>query len=199
MMDKARVVLVLHSNNSNSRWLGIRASSSSSSIRVNLNTGTKVVLHKQMHPCLSYRSQSMDTHRPTLLLVIVIMHTHTHTPMHTPMRQREVPQCTPRPSPLRPHSGRAAVALKVKGSIFMVQDLLPTHSRRKCKAISSNRTPRPRTQQGHTKPTLPLDPLAVVLDQSHDLPLPWRLRTSNPMRIRCWLRGRFLRRQGPGA
>src|SRR5260370_20546565 len=133
-MVKALVDLVLHSS---SRWLGIRTSSS---IRVKLKfIGTEVVPHKQMRPCLNYRIQPMDTHRPTLLLFIVTVYTHM------PMRlcQRPAPPCTPCLSQIRPHSGPAAVALKIKSWIIMVQDLLPTHRQRprKCKPIRQSRTP----------------------------------------------------------
>jgi len=130
----------------------------------------------------------MDTHRPLPLVLIIVN-------MPTPhMRQREIPQCMPRLSPLRLHSGLAVVELKVKNSII-IQDLLPTHSQRKL--ISSHCTPRRRTRQELTKSTHPLDPLAVVLDRSHRLLLPWRLGLFLPVRLPRSLQGRSLRRQGP--
>jgi len=146
-----------------------------SSIKVRLMlTGTEVVFHQQMHSRLNHRSQPMDTHR-SLLLVLVIVNVLTPR-----MCQREIPQCMPRLSPLRLQNALVVVALKVKNSII-IQDLLPTHSQRKL--ISSHRTPRRRTRREHTKSTLPLDPLAVGLDHSHGLLLPWRLGLFPPVRL----------------
>ena len=167
--DRVRVGSVLHS--SSNSWLGTRLSS----IRVKTKlTGTEVVHHQRMH--LNHRSQHMDTHRPPLVIVIVIIHT-TH------MRQRDPPQCTPRLSRLRLHNGLGVVVLKVKNNII-IQDLLPTHNQ--CKLISSHRTPRPHTRREHTRSIHPLGPLAVGLDQSHDLLLPWRLELFLPVRLYRW-------------
>ena len=192
-MDRAQVGLVSHSSSSSSsssRWLGIRPSS----IRTRLQLiGTEVVPNPQMHPYPNHRSHPMDTHQPPLALVIVNMHI-PHIPHIPHMRQREAPQCTQRLSPLRPHSGPLAIILKVKSNII-IQELLPTHSQRK--PISSHSTPPPRTRQERTRPIPPLDPLAVVLHQSHALHLPWRLDLFLPVPLYSWRRGRSLRRQGP--
>jgi len=172
--SRAPVGSVLHSSSSSSRWLGIRPSS----IKVKLQlTGTEVVPNPQMHPYPNHRSHPMDTHRPLLVPVIVNMDI-------PPMRQRETLQYTPGLSPLRPHSGPVAIALKVKNNIIIL-GLPPTHIQRK--PISSSRTPYPRTRQECTRSTLPLDPLVVVSYQSHALPLLWCLDLFPTVRLCRWI------------
>ena len=127
MMDRAQVDLVLHSSSS-IRWMSTR----SSNIKVQLKlTGTEVVSNQPMPPYINHHSHPMDTHRSPLILVIVNMHIpHMH--------QREAPRCTPCVSPLHPHSGPLAVALKVKSDII-IQGLPSTHS---------HRTPRDKVLRG---------------------------------------------------
>ena len=148
-MDRARVGLVL--NLSSTGWPDIWPSS----IRVRLQlTGTEVMPNPQMHPHLNHCSRPMDTCRHLLVLVTVHMQI-SH------MRQLQTLQCTPRLSPLRPHSGPVAIALKVKSNIAIL-GIPRTHIQRK--PISSSRTPCPPTQQECTRSTPLLDPLAVVPD-----------------------------------
>jgi len=107
--------------------------------------------------------------------------------MSTPhMRQRKIPQCVPRLSPLRLHSVLVVVALKVENTII-IQDPQPAQ------AYSSDRTPRRRTRREHqvhtpagssssgsgsiARPTPPMAP--GIIPSSATAPLVTRLLSSS--------------------